>query len=89
MGNPLWRGLDFYRRLIELEQRYNTRRLLVHNAIQTNGMVIDRVGSILCENGFLVGLSLDGNKEANDRYRLDGGGKGGSYHRILQAAQPL
>lgn len=86
-GEPTLAGLDFYRRLIELEQRYNTRRLLVHNTIQTNGMVIDREwAQFFAKNGFLVGLSLDGNKEANDRYRLDGGGKG-SYHRILQAAQ--
>ena len=88
-GEPTLAGLDFYRRLMELESRYNTRRLSVHNAIQTNGMVIDREwAQFFAQNHFLVGLSLDGNKEVNDAYRLDGAGKG-SYSKILQSAQLL
>lgn len=86
-GEPTLAGLEFYRRLMELERRYNNRRLSVYNAIQTNGMVIDREwAQFFSENHFLVGLSLDGNKEINDRYRQDGSGRG-SYNRILQAAQ--
>ena len=40
-GEPTLRGLPFFRRLIELEKAHNSRGLPIHNAIQTNGMVLD------------------------------------------------
>lgn len=88
-GEPTLAGLDFFRKAVELQKRYNTRGLAISNAIQTNGMLMDAEwADFLTENRFLVGLSLDGTKELHDRNRLDSAGKG-TYSRVLQAAQLL
>ena len=61
----------------------------IANAIQTNGLLIDEEwAEFFKENHFLVGLSLDGNKQLHDLYRLDPAGKG-TYARVFHAAQLL
>ncbi len=88
-GEPTLSGLPFFQKVVELEQKYNTKGIPVYNAIQTNGMLIDEDWArFLGENHFLVGLSLDGHKDINDLNRLDAHRKG-TYGRILKAAQLL
>lgn len=88
-GEPTLRGLDFYRRAVELQKKYNVHGVRIVNAIQTNGLLIDNDWArFLHENRFLVGLSLDGTKEIHDASRLDPQGKG-TFNRVLQAAQKL
>lgn len=88
-GEPTLAGLDFFRKAVELQKRYNTRGLAISNAIQTNGLLLDvEWADFLAENRFLVGLSLDGTKELHDRNRLDPAGKG-TYARVLKTAQLL
>ena len=36
-GEPTLIGLPFFERLVQLEQKYNTRALRITNAVQTNG----------------------------------------------------
>src|SRR6185312_15512602 len=44
----------------------------IHNAIQTNGTLLDDTwGEFLSANQFLVGLSIDGPRELHDAYRVD------------------
>ena len=58
-GEPTLAGLDFYRKLLELEKKYNVKNIPVQNAIQTNGYVIDeKWAKFLADNKFLVGLSI-------------------------------
>lgn len=60
-GEPTLAGLDFYRKLVQLQKQYNTRGIRIINTIQTNGMLIDdEWAEFLAEHKFLVGLSLDG-----------------------------
>ena len=40
-GEPTLRGLSFYQKAIEFEQRFNRNRVRVSNAIQTNGLQIN------------------------------------------------
>ncbi len=88
-GEPTLRGLDFFRRAVELQQRYNVHHARITNALQTNGLLIDEDwAAFLGENRFLVGLSLDGPKDLHDGNRVDAAG-GGSYSRALRAAQLL
>ncbi|GHV65210.1 radical SAM/SPASM domain-containing protein [Spirochaetia bacterium] len=83
-GEPTLAGLGFYRQLIEFQQKYNPRGLEIENTIQTNGILIDDDwAAFLSENNFLVGLSLDGPRKINDRYRHD---TEGSFGRIMGAA---
>lgn len=88
-GEPTLRGLDFYRKLIEIEKKHNTRGIRISHAIQTNGYLIDdEWAEFFAENHFLVGLSMDGNKDIHDANRLDAAGKG-THSRVLRAAQIL
>ena len=88
-GEPTLSGLPFFRRFVELERTYNARGLALHNAIQTNGILLDEEwAAFLAENHFLVGLSLDGTSAVHDLHRLDARGEG-THKRVLQAARLL
>lgn len=88
-GEPTLRGLDFFRKAVELQKRYNIHHTEIINSIQTNGLLLDETWArFFQENHFLVGLSLDGTKDIHDRNRLDLDGKG-TFNRVLQAAQKL
>lgn len=84
-GEPTLAGLDFYRKLIEFENKYNIKKVEIHNAIQTNGVVInDEWADFLAHNKFLVGISLDGPKDIHDSLRFDAIGKG-SFSSVMNA----
>lgn len=69
-GEPTLRGLDFFRKAVKLQKEYNTKGLRIHNAFQTNGLLIDEEWcAFFKENQFLVGVSVDGLPEIHDRYR--------------------
>ena len=73
-GEPLVLGPDFYRKAVELEQKYCGDKL-VRNTIQTNGTLITpEFASFFKENDFLVGISIDGPRDIHDKYRKDKGG---------------
>ena len=59
-GEPTLVGLNFFKKLIELEGKYNTKKIHINNALQTNGtMINEEWAKFLAENKFLVGVSLD------------------------------
>jgi uncharacterized protein len=85
-GEPTMMGLDFFRRSVELARRYAEPGTAVEHTIQTNGILIDEEWcDFFRENGFLVGLSLDGPREMHDRYRHDPEG-GPTFDRVMTAA---
>jgi uncharacterized protein len=82
-GEPTLMGLEFFRRSVELADRYRAKGQKIVHTIQTNGTLLDDAwGSFLAENGFLVGLSIDGPAKLHDAYRVDKGGKG-SFDRVM------
>ncbi|MBQ8610200.1 MAG: anaerobic sulfatase maturase [Oscillospiraceae bacterium] len=86
-GEPTLIGLDYYRRLVELCRQYNTKKLRIDLALQTNGLLIDEEwAEFLAKNRFLVGLSLDGPAEIHDANRVDAAGKG-THARVMAAAR--
>jgi len=86
-GEPTLVKLEFYRKLVEFQIKYNYKNLKISNCIQTNGILIDNEwAKFFADNNFLVGLSLDGNKEQNDLNRFDAN-KHGSYNDILSAVK--
>lgn len=88
-GEPTLAGLDFYRGVLELEERYRKPGVRVCNAIQTNGLCVDEEWArFLAQNHFLVGLSLDGPAEIHNRNRRDTAGKG-TFNQVMRAARML
>ncbi len=88
-GEPTLRGLDFFRKLAARVADKNTRRVPVHYAIQTNGMLLDgEWAAFLAENHFLVGLSMDGTREIPDALRPKADGKG-SFSDVMKSARLL
>lgn len=80
-GEPTLAGLAFYRRAVQLQQRY-ARGVRVHNAIQTNGLDLsDEMLDFFAEQRFLVGVSLDGIRSVHDAFRLDAQGRA-TYDRV-------
>ena len=83
-GEPTLVGLDFYKKLIEFQKRYNYKKLRINNAIQTNGTLItDEWAKFFKENNFLVGVSLDGPKDCHDAFRMDKQDKG-SFNDVMR-----
>ena len=69
-GEPTLLGLDFFRKIIEIQKRYCPPDKRVLNNLQTNGTLLDEQWcDFLRDNGFLVGLSIDGPKKYHDKYR--------------------
>lgn len=75
-GEPTLLGLDYFRRVVELQKRYAVPGKRIHNSLQTNGTLLNGEWCrFLAEERFLVGLSIDGPKELHDRYRVTRGGR--------------
>ena len=74
-GEPLVMGLDFYRKAVELQQKYAGGKI-VHNTLQTNGTLITpEWADFFRENDFLIGISIDGPADIHDQFRKDKGGQ--------------
>ena len=85
-GEPLVLGIDFYRKALELERKYADGKQ-VHNTIQTNGTLVNREwAAFFRDNGFLVGLSLDGPQDIHDKYRRDKGGRP-TFDKVIRAVE--
>ncbi|HMQ69319.1 MAG TPA: anaerobic sulfatase maturase [Ignavibacteria bacterium] len=85
-GEPTLMGLDFFKRSIELANKYRKPGMNILYTMQTNGILIDDEWCrFLKENNFLMGLSIDGTKELHDFYRVDKGGHG-TFDKVVKAA---
>lgn len=88
-GEPALMGLEFFRRTLELEERFRRPGQRILNVIQTNGTLLDdEWGVFLREHEFLVGLSVDGPRVMHDAYRVDKGGKP-TFDRVMQGLDVL
>lgn len=75
-GEPTLMGVDFFKRVTELQQKYGKRGVQVSNGLQTNGTLItDELAKHLAQYNFLVGVSVDGPAHIHDHYRKNQGGK--------------
>lgn len=84
-GEPLLAGKEYFRFFTDTVKKYNAKKSRIFYSVQTNGTLIDdEWAEFFAENGFLVGLSLDGDMTAN-RFRVDEKGAN-SYYRILRGS---
>ncbi len=88
-GEPTLRGLDFFRKVVELQEKYKRPGMTVTNAFQTNGILIDdKWATFFKEHDFLIGVSIDGPEHLHDRYRKDKGGRG-TFKRVTRGLDNL
>lgn len=86
-GEPTLLGVDFFKKVLALQERHCPSNKVVLNNLQTNGTLIDETWCrFLRDNRFLVGLSIDGPKELHDAYRRDKGGHP-TFDRVMAAAR--
>lgn len=86
-GEPTMAGLDYFRSFISKMKQYPD--IIPVYSIQTNGTMIDeKWAEFFKENGFLVGVSLDGYQTNMDEYRYDPLKKS-VYYKVLRGIDEL
>jgi uncharacterized protein len=88
-GEPTLVGLDFFRLAVELQQEHRREGVRIHNALQTNGTLLDDEWCrFFQKHDFLIGLSLDGPRELHDAHRVDKGGAP-TFDRVMAGVRLL
>ena len=83
-GEPMLRDLGFYRRSVELAEKYRQPHQRVQHTIQTNGTLIDdEWAAFFRQNNYLVGVSIDGPRALHDAYRVNNRGQG-SFDEVIR-----
>jgi uncharacterized protein len=74
-GEPALMGLDFFKKVVNLQMKYGAPGAIVCNGFQTNATLItDELAAFLGQYKFLFGISLDGPAQLHDYYRKTRGG---------------
>ena len=82
-------GIDFYRRAVELQEKYRKPGIIFENTMQTNGTLLDDEWcQFFKENNFLIGISIDGPHELHDAYRVDKKGNG-TFNQVMKGLRLL
>ena len=82
-GEPTLMKLEFFRKSVELVEKYRRPEQDVQHTFQTNGILLDDEWcAFFKEHNFLVGLSVDGPREIHDAYRLDRA-KRGTFDKVM------
>jgi uncharacterized protein len=88
-GEPTLLGLDYYKRIARIERRLAPLGIAVTNGLQTNGLALNGAwAEFLSEEGWSVGLSLDGPAEVHDRCRRTAEG-GPTHARVMRSYEAL
>jgi uncharacterized protein len=88
-GEPTLTGLPFYEKLVEFQKRHGRDGQNVSNALQTNGVLIDKDWcSLFREYNWLLGVSVDGPEELHNQYRVNKGGQG-TWKQVIRAVETM
>jgi len=88
-GEPTLAGLGFFEELVKFQKQYGRDGHVVSNALQTNATLIDDSWcDLLREHHFLLGVSLDGPEEINDKYRYNKAGHG-TFRKVMEGIESL
>ncbi len=69
-GEPTILGVEFFERVVALQRKHKPSGRFIANGIQTNGTLLDEEWCrFLAEEGFAVGISLDGPPTMHNYYR--------------------
>ncbi|MBC1921724.1 radical SAM/SPASM domain-containing protein [Listeria grayi] len=82
-GEPTLAGLDYFERFVAYAAAKD-KKVTIHYAIQTNGSIItEKWCEFFRRHHFLVGLSIDMDKEFHDLNRVDAKQQG-TYKRVIR-----
>lgn len=88
-GEPTMAGIEFFEKFHKFVEKYNTKKIIVNFSLQTNGTLLNKKWlELFKKHNYLIGLSLDGNKEMHDTFRIDAKGEG-TFSRVLKAAKMM
>lgn len=89
-GEPMLAGLRLFQIAVDLQWRYtHAGHGRMKNIIQTNATLInERWARFFKENNFRIGVSIDGDRQSHDRFRLQRGGKG-SFDLVMRGVSHL
>jgi uncharacterized protein len=83
-GEPTLMKLEFFKRSVEIVEKYRRPEQTVEHTFQTNGILLDDEWcAFFKEHNFLIGLSVDGPREIHDAYRLDRA-KRGTFDKVMK-----
>ena len=87
-GEPTLLGIDFFAKALALQEQYKGGKK-IQNFFQTNAIKIDdEWATFLGKHQFLVGVSIDGDREVNDKYRVSRSGKS-TFDEVLKGIECL
>ena len=87
-GEATLRPVDFYRKAVALQRKYGVGRR-IENCLQTNATLLtDEWCRFLKDEGWLVGVSIDGPEEFHNEYRLNQAGKP-SFMNVMRGVKLL
>lgn len=88
-GEPLRAGLDFYRKAVKLQKKYNRAGRRIINGIQTNGTLVNPEWcSFFAGEQFMIGISLDGPESLHDLFRVTRDGKP-TFKKVIRGYDQL
>ncbi len=88
-GEPLLAGIEFFKKGLSFQKKYNKKGKVITNSIQTNGTLLnDEWCAFLKKNRFLVGLSLDGGRDIYNEYRKNRAGIG-AFDKAIRGLELL
>lgn len=88
-GEPTVLGVDYFRKVVELQRKHRPSGRQILNGLQTNGTLLDDEWfAFFAAEKFFVGLSMDGPQELHDANRVTRSGKP-THERVMQSYRGL
>ena len=87
-GEPLVLGVGYFEKIVAMQRKYKGNKKIL-NTIQTNATLLNHdFASFFRDNGFLVGVSIDGPQHIHDKYRKDKGNQP-TFNNVLRGIELL
>ena len=88
-GEPTLVGIEYYNKLHEFIEMYNTKNIKTSFFMQTNGTLLNsKWMELFKKHNYLIGISLDGYKEIHDVFRKSARNKG-TFDQVMKATELL
>lgn len=88
-GEPTIRGLDFFKKAVQLQKKYLPAGWECQNSFQTNAVLLDdQWCQFFSDNNFLIGVSIDGPEWVHDKYRKNKD-NGPTHKRVINGIRLL